>query len=163
SPSPRRSGKASAAWPGPRSAVARKRRQRIGPPSRCRRTVGSSHVRSVLRAGAGQFPPRVRPQCRPRVISLYLEGSRRRRCHRCPGRQAVAISWRGGADFRGVPDMATTTETTPAAANGAPEHKPYVPDEVRMPEFTWSAVTLGTLLGLVFAASSLYLVLKVGM
>src|ERR671936_23462 len=44
-----------------------------------------------------------------------------------------------------------------------PVHKPYVPDEVQMPEFTWSAVILGTVLGLVFAASSLYLVLKVGM
>jgi putative OPT family oligopeptide transporter len=32
-----------------------------------------------------------------------------------------------------------------------------------MPEFTWQAVILGTSLGLIFAASSLYLVLKVGM
>jgi putative OPT family oligopeptide transporter len=44
-----------------------------------------------------------------------------------------------------------------------PGHQPYVPDTVRMPEFTWSAVLLGTSLGLIFAASSLYLVLKVGM
>jgi putative OPT family oligopeptide transporter len=43
------------------------------------------------------------------------------------------------------------------------DHQPYVPDSVRMPEFTWSAVVLGTSLGLIFAASSLYLVLKVGM
>jgi putative OPT family oligopeptide transporter len=41
--------------------------------------------------------------------------------------------------------------------------KPYVPDDVKMPEFTWSAVLLGTSLGLIFSASSLYLVLKVGM
>jgi putative OPT family oligopeptide transporter len=41
--------------------------------------------------------------------------------------------------------------------------QPYVPDEKIMPEFTWSAVLLGTSLGLIFAASSLYLVLKVGM
>jgi putative OPT family oligopeptide transporter len=34
---------------------------------------------------------------------------------------------------------------------------------MHMPEFTWSAVLLGTSLGLIFAASSLYLVLKVGM
>src|SRR6188508_2867715 len=42
--------------------------------------------------------------------------------------------------------------------------QPYVSDEAgkNMPEFTWSAVLLGTLLGLVFGASSLYLVLKVG-
>ena len=32
-----------------------------------------------------------------------------------------------------------------------------------MPEFTWSAVLLGSVLGIVFGASSLYLVLKVGM
>ncbi len=41
--------------------------------------------------------------------------------------------------------------------------QPYVPDHVRMPEFTLSAVALGTALGLIFSASSLYLVLKVGM
>ncbi len=41
--------------------------------------------------------------------------------------------------------------------------KPYVADEQKMPEFTFSAVALGALLGLLFAASSLYLVLKVGM
>jgi putative OPT family oligopeptide transporter len=43
------------------------------------------------------------------------------------------------------------------------EFKPYVPADVKMPEFTLSAVLLGTSLGLIFAASSLYLVLKVGM
>jgi putative OPT family oligopeptide transporter len=51
--------------------------------------------------------------------------------------------------------MATTTE--------APSHKPYVPDEQHPREFTLSALVLGTSLGLIFAASSLYLVLKVGM
>jgi putative OPT family oligopeptide transporter len=44
-----------------------------------------------------------------------------------------------------------------------PTHQPYVPEAVRMPEFTWSAVLVGAVLGLVFGASSLYLVLKVGM
>ncbi|MGW8257018.1 MAG: OPT family oligopeptide transporter, partial [Thermoguttaceae bacterium] len=42
-------------------------------------------------------------------------------------------------------------------------HKPYVPDEQRMPEFTFSAVLVGAVLGIIFGASSLYLVLKVGM
>ena len=46
---------------------------------------------------------------------------------------------------------------------GPAGHKPYVPDEAVMPEFTWSALVLGACLGIVFAASSLYLVLKVGM
>jgi putative OPT family oligopeptide transporter len=45
----------------------------------------------------------------------------------------------------------------------AEEHKPYVPDDVTMPEFTWSAVALGAFLGIIFGASSLYLVLKVGL
>jgi putative OPT family oligopeptide transporter len=42
-------------------------------------------------------------------------------------------------------------------------HKPYVPDEATLPEFTWSAVIVGAVLGIIFGASSLYLVLKVGM
>src|SRR5258708_9150712 len=43
------------------------------------------------------------------------------------------------------------------------EHKPFVPESANMKEFTWSAVIVGALLGIVFGASSLYLVLKVGM
>jgi putative OPT family oligopeptide transporter len=42
-------------------------------------------------------------------------------------------------------------------------HKPYVPDEVVQPEFTLPAVVVGAVLGIIFGASSLYLVLKVGM
>ncbi|MHB1036717.1 MAG: OPT family oligopeptide transporter [Pirellulales bacterium] len=57
--------------------------------------------------------------------------------------------------------------STPEAAAGknqaAASHQPYVPDEVVLKEFTWSAVLVGTALGIVFGASSLYLVLKVGM
>src|SRR5262245_26799540 len=48
-----------------------------------------------------------------------------------------------------------------AADNGG--HQPYVPPSVEMPEFTWSAVALGAVLGIIFGASSLYLLLKVGM
>jgi putative OPT family oligopeptide transporter len=54
--------------------------------------------------------------------------------------------------------MATLTEEPVVA-----EHKPFVPDSARLPEFTWSAVIMGALLGIVFGASSLYLVLKVSM
>lgn len=43
------------------------------------------------------------------------------------------------------------------------KHEPYVPDRVEMPEFTWPALLLGALLGILFGASSLYLLLKVGM
>ncbi len=52
--------------------------------------------------------------------------------------------------------MGTVTET-PAA------HQSYVPDEVTMPEFTPVPIIVGALLGIVFGASSIYLVLKVGM
>src|SRR5260370_18159601 len=57
----------------------------------------------------------------------------------------------------------------PPLEKGSPEseptpgHKPYVPDNVQMPEFTWPAVLVGAGLGIVFGASSLYLLLKVGM
>ncbi len=40
---------------------------------------------------------------------------------------------------------------------------PYIAPATVLPEFTWRAVILGTLLGMVFGASSLYLVLKVGL
>ena len=50
-----------------------------------------------------------------------------------------------------------------AAGEAPPEHKPYVPDAVIMPEFTWGPLLLGTVLGIIFGASSLYLLLKVGM
>ena len=62
--------------------------------------------------------------------------------------------------------MAVDTMTEPRSADDAPESesfRPYVPDEARIPEFTWPAVLLGTVLGILFGASSLYLVLKVGM
>jgi putative OPT family oligopeptide transporter len=49
------------------------------------------------------------------------------------------------------------------SADQPPAHQPYVPDTVQMPEFTWSAVLVGAILGIIFGASSLYLVLKVGM
>src|SRR3989344_4220122 len=42
-------------------------------------------------------------------------------------------------------------------------HKPYVSDATVMAEYTWPAFIVGALLGFVFGASSLYLVLKVGM
>ncbi len=39
----------------------------------------------------------------------------------------------------------------------------YIPDAAKIPELTFSAVALGAILGIVFGASSLYLVLRVGM
>jgi putative OPT family oligopeptide transporter len=43
------------------------------------------------------------------------------------------------------------------------EHQPYIPAKENIPEFTWPAVLVGALLGILFGASSLYLLLKVGM
>ena len=51
-----------------------------------------------------------------------------------------------------------------SGAGATPPFKPYVPaSEMTMPEFTWPAVITGTVLGIIFSASSMYLVLKVGM
>src|SRR5262245_57076518 len=44
-----------------------------------------------------------------------------------------------------------------------PEHKPYVADDADVPEFTWGPLAVGAVLGIIYGASSLYLVLKVGM
>jgi putative OPT family oligopeptide transporter len=49
------------------------------------------------------------------------------------------------------------------SSSAAPSHQPYVPDEQQLPEFTFPAVLVGVVLGIIFGASSLYLVLKVGM
>ena len=49
------------------------------------------------------------------------------------------------------------------STHGKEAHKPYVSDKTAMDEYTWPAVVVGALLGIVFGASSLYLVLKVGM
>jgi putative OPT family oligopeptide transporter len=57
----------------------------------------------------------------------------------------------------------STQELELARGGEPPEHDPYVPDDVHMHEFTWNAVLLGAVLGIIFGASSLYLVLKVGM
>lgn len=56
---------------------------------------------------------------------------------------------------------AAASPTTRADAEA--EHQPYVPASASIPEMTWSAVLVGATLGIIFGASSLYLVLKVGM
>ena len=47
--------------------------------------------------------------------------------------------------------------------SGPSHYQPYVAPSTVMPELTWPAVLMGSLLGIVFGASSLYLVLKVGL
>ena len=59
------------------------------------------------------------------------------------------------------PASGPATQSPPGSNGGA--DLPDVPDEARLPEFTWPAVLVGALLGIIFGASSIYLVLKVGM
>src|SRR5262249_41983171 len=63
-----------------------------------------------------------------------------------------------------APTQGVTTSPAPGV-NGEPGeiHKPYVPDSANIHEFTWQAVLVGAFLGIIFGASSLYLLLKVGM
>ena len=56
--------------------------------------------------------------------------------------------------------MARDTSPTPGSSES---FKPYIPASASPREFTARAVILGTILGVVFGASSLYLVLKVGL
>jgi putative OPT family oligopeptide transporter len=52
---------------------------------------------------------------------------------------------------------------SPAAAESAPDFKPFVAPAEQMPELTWPAVVVGAILGIIFGASSLYLVLRTGL
>jgi putative OPT family oligopeptide transporter len=58
-----------------------------------------------------------------------------------------------------TPQVDRPLPSVPAAAH----FEPYIHPNTRMREFTVRAVVVGTLLGMVFGASSLYLVLKVGL
>ncbi len=51
----------------------------------------------------------------------------------------------------------------PPADPIAPRFQPFIPAGAQLPEFTVRALIMGTVLGMVFGASSLYLVLKVGL
>jgi len=44
-----------------------------------------------------------------------------------------------------------------------PKHEPFILPSTPMKEFTWRAILTGTILGVIFGASSLYLALKVGL
>ena len=58
--------------------------------------------------------------------------------------------------------MATTMQP-PTVASGTPRFEPYIAPETSMREMTVRSVLVGTILGMIFGASSLYLVLKVGL
>src|SRR4051794_25352741 len=57
------------------------------------------------------------------------------------------------------PDVVGARPTNPLAAS----FRPFIPASVRLPELTPLPLIVGTVLGIVFGASSLYLVLKVGL
>ena len=59
--------------------------------------------------------------------------------------------------------MATQTIESAPANSAPPVVAPYIAPETHLPEFTPRALILGTILGMIFGASSLYLVLKVGL
>src|SRR5438445_3839380 len=59
--------------------------------------------------------------------------------------------------------MATQTVDKVTAGPSVPAFEPYIPPGTHLPEFTPRALILGTILGMIFGASSLYLVLKVGL
>lgn len=56
-----------------------------------------------------------------------------------------------------------TDEAHIPVAESRAVHKPFVPASKFLPEFTWRAVTLGSILGIIFGASSVYLALRVGL
>ena len=52
---------------------------------------------------------------------------------------------------------------TPAAPRPAGEHKPFVPADQDIPEFTPKAIVFGAIFGILFGASTVYLALKAGL
>ena len=71
----------------------------------------------------------------------------------------MAISEAPGAAGGELPEAAATVR---AEARPAPAFRPFIPAEVVLPELTPLPLVAGTVLGVIFGASSLYLVLKVG-
>src|SRR5262245_17520739 len=59
--------------------------------------------------------------------------------------------------------MAAITPDTPISKPAAKTHEPYIAASRSLAELTLKAVALGSVLGVVFAASSVYLALKVGL
>lgn len=58
--------------------------------------------------------------------------------------------------------MSSESAASPSEASVRP-HQPFIPPTQSPPEFTFPAVLTGVILGIIFGASSLYLVLKVGL
>ena len=71
----------------------------------------------------------------------------------------MAISEAPGAAGGELPEIAATVRAEPQPS---PAFRPFIPAEVVLPELTPLPLVAGTILGVIFGASSLYLVLKVG-
>jgi len=69
------------------------------------------------------------------------------------------ISANSAAAAQEFPDRVGFQPDNPYLVN----FRPYIPSEVAMPELTVMPLIVGTILGIIFGASSLYLVLKVGL
>src|SRR5437870_11545595 len=59
--------------------------------------------------------------------------------------------------------MALKVADVPKASPPPSTFRPFIPDETKLRELTPLPIIMGTLLGIVFGASSLYLVLKTGL
>ena len=62
-----------------------------------------------------------------------------------------------------MPLGTSQSEESPGATDAPSAHQPFIPPSQSPPEFTWPAVLTGGILGIIFGASSLYLVLKIGL
>src|SRR5262249_4386156 len=139
----------------------------------------------ALRAAPGQPADHLRPLQRQWLRGSCAGGAPRfRRCRdpparpvgmkrlgrvHCPGARVSGTEppapLRGRRASRAptpprVPDLeANMAEVLAPVA----EHKPYVPDEARVAEFTPKAIAVGALFGLIFGASTVYLALKAGL
>src|SRR4051794_26618184 len=62
------------------------------------------------------------------------------------------------------PEVSSTSDAFDVGdGKASPAFRPFISPAEQPPELTWSAVGLGAVLGIIFGASSLYLVLRVGM
>src|SRR6516164_1335336 len=142
-------------------------RPRDRPSDRMRLRMGAEGIRRLAR-GQGQ-------SCDLRGRSVRA-GARGRRWSRRDerGGRPVPLAKRGvtGLESASVPirmdpegRMSQLLEEAPVAAQpaGAKPFVPYIAAGTELREFSWRAVIMGTILGAIFGASSLYLVLKVGL
>jgi putative OPT family oligopeptide transporter len=75
----------------------------------------------------------------------------------------MAISEAPGSPMPDVAETGRPAPPPPPAPLSAVAFRPFIPPEVVLPELTALPLITGTVLGVIFGASSLYLVLKVGL